>query len=380
MANLKVKVLASQVQESSCGANISYNGGQSFPAIYNIPLGTETGYMQVYVDAYNVPDKFIFKLDGVEIYNSGYRGDSWMQEELNKELTERGLPIENIVANSNSKSSFELLKSSTATQTLQVEVYAPLQGTAWEFFVGCPGKVYSQSVDIIETNRGTGVVNFNVKSSSASWSGKAKILVSLFGLKSADVYLNGVAGDEETTTFTVDGGILRDITVDSNGTPSTIYITNIIEDTTKPYELQRCIVSLELFNANGQGFIPPKIISVEKTNIKATNPLNPIMAVSANITDPKSTPGSSICSTGNEWTKNGLLTADTPSPGVKIYKTDGLTPAIPGNLADWDSSDLSHVKFNTYGIKWVRFSGYSNDIWEVDPSTGVIIGKSSIIC
>ncbi len=73
--------------------------------------------------------------DGVEVINTGYRGDVSYQSALDAELASRSLPPETITAPGSGSTSFN---KTTATTTAIVRVYAPLTGTAWSFTLGCP--------------------------------------------------------------------------------------------------------------------------------------------------------------------------------------------------------------------------------------------------
>lgn len=118
-----------------CGSSASYSGGQSFPTEYTINLGPDLGTVNFNGDAISVPDKFIIIYDGVEVINTGYRGDSSQQSSLDAELISRGLPTETITGPGVFSTSFNKT-SSTTTATLQV--WAPLSGTAWSATLGCP--------------------------------------------------------------------------------------------------------------------------------------------------------------------------------------------------------------------------------------------------
>lgn len=103
--------------------------------------------------------------------------------------------------------------------------------------------------------------------------------------------------------------------------------------------------------------------------------LNPVSIVPPTFSNPKTANSSSICSTGNQWTKNLLIDTVTPNTGTKLYLMDGVTPAIIGNLS---SLDTGGTTFNADGIRWIRFANYTNQIFDVIPSTGMITGSSSI--
>lgn len=119
----------------ACGIPVPYSGGQTYPSIQVITLGTGLGTVTLNFDAVNVPDKFIVVFDGVEVINTGYRGDTANQTALNAALASYGAPPETITSPGSGSANFIKL---TATTTATVYVYAPMSGTAWSFTLGCP--------------------------------------------------------------------------------------------------------------------------------------------------------------------------------------------------------------------------------------------------
>ena len=117
-----------------CGVN-TIQGNVTFPTIYNINLGDTTGVVTLTFEAYGIPDKFIVRYDGSEVINTGYRGNTTWQADLDAELTSRGLPTETIIAPPNGTATFN---KTTNTATAQLIVYAPLPNTAWEASLSCP--------------------------------------------------------------------------------------------------------------------------------------------------------------------------------------------------------------------------------------------------
>ena len=75
------------------------------------------------------------KFDGVEVINTGYRGDASQQTALNNALAAKGAPAETIVDVGSGSTSFF---KNTATTKATVEVWAPMDGTAWNFTMACP--------------------------------------------------------------------------------------------------------------------------------------------------------------------------------------------------------------------------------------------------
>lgn len=122
----------------ACGVNNSYSGGEAFPSESTVVLGSGLGQVTLNFDAYGIADKFVVIFDGVEVINTGYRGDGSGQQQLNNALADRGLPPETITAPGSGTVSFN---KTTATSTAIVRVYAPLSGTAWQYTLGCPTTV-----------------------------------------------------------------------------------------------------------------------------------------------------------------------------------------------------------------------------------------------
>ena len=111
---------------------------------------------------------------------------------------------------------------------------------------------------------------------------------------------------------------------------------------------------------------------------------NPVVLIPANYTtpilnDPQGTNNYSICLTGNAFTANVKIDTELPQAGTQIFLNDGVTKAIPGNIP----SDYCGVgeDLHTSGIKWIRFTSsnpaITNKVWDVNPSTGKIIGEST---
>lgn len=109
---------------------------------------------------------------------------------------------------------------------------------------------------------------------------------------------------------------------------------------------------------------------------KAPYTFDDVFCVSGKYRDPidEVNLGASICWSEGPLHKTVNLTTLVPQVGTGIYLSNGITPAIPGNLAGFETGGAS-VGFNDQGIRWIRFSGYNEyTIYDVDPSTGIIKG------
>jgi hypothetical protein len=105
------------------------------PASYVITLGNNLGTVTLNYNASSVPDRFVVIYNGVVVIDTGYRGGSTYQSQLNSALADYNLPPSPIVGIGAGSASF-FKNSSVPTAT--VEVYGPLPGTAWNFTLGCP--------------------------------------------------------------------------------------------------------------------------------------------------------------------------------------------------------------------------------------------------
>lgn len=119
----------------ACGVANSYSGGAVFPQTSNITLGATLGGVLLDFNITEVPSKVIVKFDGVEVINTGYRGDATQQGALNNALSGRGLPPETISGVGIGTGTFT---KSTATTFATVEVYSPLSNNSWSTTLNCP--------------------------------------------------------------------------------------------------------------------------------------------------------------------------------------------------------------------------------------------------
>jgi hypothetical protein len=94
---------------------------------YIVDLGTATGSTVLNFEAYSVPDIFKVEYNGVEVINTGYRGDDGTYD---------GVPV-TVAGPGAGSASFN--KTTASPTWAKVIVEAPFTGTAWEFNLGCPG-------------------------------------------------------------------------------------------------------------------------------------------------------------------------------------------------------------------------------------------------
>ena len=110
---------------------------------------------------------------------------------------------------------------------------------------------------------------------------------------------------------------------------------------------------------------------------------NPVAVVPGNyvtpiLDNPQGTNNYTICSAGI-FTTSVKIDTEFPQAGTQLFLNDGVTKAIPGNIPNdaWGVAGECNVS----GIKWIRFTSsnpaITNKVWDVNPSTGKIIGEST---
>jgi len=105
---------------------VSYSGGVgNFE--YIVDLGTATGSTVLTFEAYSVPDIFKVEYNGVEVINTGYRGEDGTYD---------GVPV-TVAGPGAGSASFN--KTTASPTWAKVIIEAPFSGTAWEVSLGCPG-------------------------------------------------------------------------------------------------------------------------------------------------------------------------------------------------------------------------------------------------
>lgn len=82
--------------EVICGTSTSYSGGQAFPNIVHVQLGSQTGLVTLAYATASNPDKFQVWIGGQKVIDTGYHGDARYQAQLDADLKNRGIPPETI--------------------------------------------------------------------------------------------------------------------------------------------------------------------------------------------------------------------------------------------------------------------------------------------
>lgn len=109
----------------TCGS-LTTSGGVG-NSEFIVDLGTATGLVTLNFDAYSIPDIFKVEYDGVEVINTGYRGDSGTYDGT----------VVVVAGPGNGSATFT--KSTASPTTAIVRVIAPFTGTAWDLDLSCPG-------------------------------------------------------------------------------------------------------------------------------------------------------------------------------------------------------------------------------------------------
>lgn len=126
--------IAIHAEAIACGVEQSFSGGQSFPSVFEVLLGSENGEVEVY-SAFGIPDKVEVWIGGVLRYTSGYRGYTYNQADLDLVLDTARAPRESVVSGDPHTGAFY---KSSGESIAEVRVYAPIPLTGWTVRVGCP--------------------------------------------------------------------------------------------------------------------------------------------------------------------------------------------------------------------------------------------------
>jgi hypothetical protein len=119
---------------TTCNTQINSNswvgsGGRGIFTV-TVDVGTGTGTTNLNFDAYSIPDKWVVTWDGNTVIDTGFRGNSIYNSELN------ALGYPNVSGPASGNISFN--KTSSLPSVVTIVITAPLVGTAWEATLGCP--------------------------------------------------------------------------------------------------------------------------------------------------------------------------------------------------------------------------------------------------
>jgi hypothetical protein len=120
-----------------CGGVSTYLGGNAMPSEQTIVLGDSLGVVTVHFFTYNVPDRLQVIFDSNVVLNSGYRGDSAYQSNLNTALASYGSASEYITGGPQYTASFY---KNSSTPTAKIQTFGPIGSTAWNYWISCPGQ------------------------------------------------------------------------------------------------------------------------------------------------------------------------------------------------------------------------------------------------
>ncbi|MCH7233546.1 packaged DNA stabilization protein gp10 [Xylella fastidiosa subsp. multiplex] len=133
-----------------CGVMEMYSGGEAFPNVVHVRLGSATGLVTLAFATSDNPDKFEVWIGGVKVLDTGYYGNVIYQTQLDAVLKNKGLPPEKITqiraggsdvpetvfAHKNYETA--IFRKTTADAFAEVRVYSPITGTKWCFSMDCP--------------------------------------------------------------------------------------------------------------------------------------------------------------------------------------------------------------------------------------------------
>ena len=144
-----------------CDVLSTYTGGQNYPTEETILLGTNIGEVTLIFDSFNVPDRFIVKWNGDIVIDTGYRGSinydfgESFRSNFTTSLLDEIDPITGNIypdvatypddgyprVTSPGDGTVSFIKDEEVSQYVNIEVYGPVSGTAWEYEMSCPVEI-----------------------------------------------------------------------------------------------------------------------------------------------------------------------------------------------------------------------------------------------
>jgi hypothetical protein len=148
-----------------CGNSSSFSGGEGYPSIKTVNLGSSLGDVAIVPNPRNIPDRFVGKFNSNTVLDTGYLSNQWAsnynsinstdRQNFKDTLVGKSAPEGGTYPKSGNSGSFpnEILsdgypKVNDTTETsfykntdhyeATIEVYGPDGNTAWDFTVECP--------------------------------------------------------------------------------------------------------------------------------------------------------------------------------------------------------------------------------------------------
>ena len=141
-----------------CGQQTAFSGGQSYPDNQAFNLGSDIGEVTITYEAFSVPDRFIVRFNDVIVSDTGYVGSldfdfgGSNRSSFTSSLTGRIDPVTGTVYPDNvnfpddgyprvtfpGNGTTTFNKQEASPASAFVDVYGPMQDTAWNVILSCP--------------------------------------------------------------------------------------------------------------------------------------------------------------------------------------------------------------------------------------------------
>lgn len=218
------------VKMRSCGDLVQYNGGESFPTEFTIKIDPSIINHTLLFDANSIPDKVIVLINGVEVLNTGYVGNTSYQTQLDAALISLGEPPATITSATGAL--MYNYQNTVLAEYAIIRVYSPLDNVSWSLIPNCDIPTSPKSVTLIIDNTlgsnvqtvqvhgATGVPGTNINFSPyqqpgetdtyfnvPGWMGSPnagvflKPITSMSATYQAEVFINGLSVSLNTYSF-----------------------------------------------------------------------------------------------------------------------------------------------------------------------------------
>ena len=132
--------------EEDCGPGLQVNGGGRGVYTYEVDIGTVIGFVEFQFQAFSVPDRFILEWPGTVVggppgtivADSGFRGNPSYNNDLANYFEPTWCNPGCSPATPGGSGTIGFDKTAALPDKMTLYVVAPLDGTRWDFGVGCP--------------------------------------------------------------------------------------------------------------------------------------------------------------------------------------------------------------------------------------------------
>ena len=348
--------------------NLAYHNGGQGTYNYPISLGTGTGTVTIEYEAYGVPDKFVFTWNG-NTYTSGsgngngagFVGSQSHLSALQATPGNANATITSLTTYSSAGRGTITFNKNSSVSVSNMQVSAPLNGTAWWFSVSCPGQqVIGGGSGVAPTvttvsEAGVGSTGFTMRATLSSLGLASNFSTTGTVTARGFVYKTG----HVNSAFTIGGtGVTNELVDTENLTGSfSKSLTGLSSSTTYTYRAYATNSAGTTYGANEQAATTAASTTPSVTTNNASSITANSMRLNGNLT---STGGATVTAKGFVRS-SGLITnpqlggmgVTNVSVGTNVNTTgtyQGFTSSLSANTTYYIRAYATNVNGTSYGV------------------------------